>query len=148
VYWEGGAYLGLGNGAHSFAEPLRRWNVRDWDDYARRARAGGLAVAGEETVVGEARRLERVWLGLRTDRGIPWGDLTERARALAARWIGSGWALRDAGGVADRLRLTAEGWLLLDRLAVELDGALAPAAPAATTASRAAVWAEAAVPDP
>src|SRR5690606_4421056 len=59
VYWEGGAYLGLGNGAHSFSAPLRRWNVRDWEEYARRAEAGTLAVAGEEMVTGEARRLER-----------------------------------------------------------------------------------------
>jgi oxygen-independent coproporphyrinogen III oxidase len=125
VYWEGGAYLGLGNGAHSFSDPLRRWNVRDWEDYARRAGAGMLAVAEEETVVGEARRLERTWLGLRTDRGLPWTELGAEALALVGGWMRSGWAWREAGADGDRLRLTAEGWLLLDRLAVELDGAWA-----------------------
>jgi putative oxygen-independent coproporphyrinogen III oxidase len=33
VYWSGEPYLGLGNGAHSFVSPVRRWNLRDWEDY-------------------------------------------------------------------------------------------------------------------
>ena len=124
VYWDGDAYLGLGNGAHSFSEPLRRWNLRAWDDYARAARSGRLAVADEEEVDGGARRLERVWLGLRTDRGMPWADLTPGARRLASRWIERGLAQGRPAGEAAPLRLTPEGWLLLDRLAVELDQAL------------------------
>src|SRR5690606_1337428 len=98
--WEGGAYLGLGNGAHSFSEPLRRWNVRDWEAYARRAAAGSLAAAEEEVVTGEARRLERVWLGLRTDRGLLWSELGESAHALVERWIASGWARREPEAAA------------------------------------------------
>ena len=39
---------------------------------------------------------------------------------LSDRWIRSGWAIV----VGDRLRLTAHGWLLLDALAVEMDGDL------------------------
>ena len=120
VYWEGGAYLGLGNGAHSFSEPLRRWNLRDWDEYVRAARAGRLPVAGQEEVVGESRRLERVWLALRTDRGVAREELGPGARRLSQRWLARGLARSDA----DRVRLTAEGWLLIDQLAVELAGAL------------------------
>jgi oxygen-independent coproporphyrinogen-3 oxidase len=137
VYWEGGAYLGLGNGAHSFTPPLRRWNVREWDAYAAAASAGRLPLAEEEIVSEESRRLERIWLGLRTDRGLPWAELGDRARAraLAERWRASGLAYpqRDessspTGG--DALRLTPQGWLLLDRLAVEMDEALSdPAGP-------------------
>ncbi len=125
VYWEGGAYLGLGNGAHSFSEPLRRWNVRAWDEYARVTGAGRLPVAGEETVSPDAARLERIWLGLRTDRGLPWGDLAASADDLAARWVRHGWARREAQSGDERVRLTAEGWLLLDGLSVELEGTLA-----------------------
>jgi hypothetical protein len=81
-------------------------------------------VADAEEVTGEARRLERVWLGLRTDRGIAWSELGAPALALAERWIESGWAWRERRPGGDRLRLGAEGWLLLDRLAVELDAGL------------------------
>ena len=125
-YWEGGAYLGLGNGAHSFSNPLRRWNVRSWEDYARRVASGVLAVAGKEEVTGEARRLEEVWLGLRTDRGLPWSALTPAALRVVEEWERQGWSRRESGPEGDRVRLTAVGWLLLDRLAVELDAALAP----------------------
>ena len=124
VYWEGGAYLGLGNGAHSFSEPLRRWNLREWDDYARVAGRGELPVASQEEVGAAGRRLERVWLGLRSDRGVPWDELTGPARRLARRWLATGLARRSAEERPALLCLTASGWLLLDRLAVDLDHAL------------------------
>ena len=146
VYWEGGAYLGLGNAAHSYCHPLRRWNVRDWGSYASRACNGELAVAGEEDVRGDPRRLEQVWLGLRTDRGVPWATVVPIAAKLVERWLRRGWARREGGAGEerrvgldhddDRLRLTAEGWLLLDRLAVELDEALAQAPNHATPIGR------------
>jgi oxygen-independent coproporphyrinogen-3 oxidase len=125
VYWEGGAYLGLGNGAHSFTDPLRRWNVRDWTAYAASAGEGRLPVAGEELLTDDARRLERVWLGLRTDRGFPAGELNPAALALVDRWRRAGW-VRTGATDRDPVRLTPEGWLVLDRLAVELDQALGP----------------------
>ena len=120
VYWAGEPYLGLGNGAHSYQHPLRRWNVRDWSAYQEAARAGRLAVGGSETLDPEAARLEWVWLSLRTDRGVRVSDLPGRGIEVVESWARRGWATVDAG----RAKLSAEGWLLLDRLAVELDGAL------------------------
>ncbi|MFL5541817.1 MAG: hypothetical protein ACJ8J0_22715, partial [Longimicrobiaceae bacterium] len=53
---------------------------------------------------------------LRTDAGWPLADAGEAERRLAETWVAQGWAeVRD-----DVLRLTAEGWLLLDRLAVDM----------------------------
>jgi oxygen-independent coproporphyrinogen-3 oxidase len=119
VYWTGAPYAALGPGAHAFYPPLRRWNVRGWDAYRDSIAAGRLPVDDEETVDEEARVLERVWLGLRTDTGYPLADACEAELRLADRWRAGGWA--HAG--EDVLRLTAEGWLLLDRLAVELAAA-------------------------
>jgi oxygen-independent coproporphyrinogen-3 oxidase len=118
-YWDGTPYLGLGNGAHSYSHPIRRWNVRDWGEYRATASAGDSPVAEEETLDDDATRLERVWLDLRTDRGVDEGTLAEKARGLVAAWLGEGWAVEEKG----RVRLTATGWLLLDRLAVALDEA-------------------------
>jgi oxygen-independent coproporphyrinogen-3 oxidase len=121
VYWEGDPYLGLGNGAHSYLHPLRRWNLREWDAYRESVTGGRLAVDSTETLDRSAERLERVWLALRTDRG--WtlsGADPQEARALLDRWIEHGWARRED----DHIRLLPRGWLLLDELAVELDGAL------------------------
>ena len=116
VYWNGQPYLGLGNGAHSFAAPVRRWNLRDWPAYSECARAGNVPEHDRETVDGEVRRLEHLWLGLRTSDGLPLGDLDERQRDLATSWSERGWTQTLEGA----LRLNAEGWLLLDELVVEL----------------------------
>lgn len=117
VYWSGASYLGLGNGAHSFAPPVRRWNHRQWEAYAAAAAAGGSVEENREEVVGETRALEQAWLHLRTRSGVPDAGTDSALGRLADQWIGRGLAER-AGG---RIRLTAEGWLVLDDLAVELD---------------------------
>jgi len=119
AYWDGSPYLGLGNGAHSYLNPHRRWNLRGWEDYRAAAVPGGSPVHEQETLDANAMALERVWLGLRTDRGMALEGLGEAADALLSGWVDEGWASRENG----RVRLTATGWLLLDRLAVELDGA-------------------------
>jgi coproporphyrinogen III oxidase-like Fe-S oxidoreductase len=80
-------------------------------------------VDGEERVSEEDAALERVWLGLRTDLGFPLEDASELQRDLAGLWAGRGWAEVGEG----RIRLTAEGWLLLDRLAVDFAAAAEPA---------------------
>ena len=118
VYWEGGAYLGLGNSAHSFNPPLRRWNVRDWGAYQRACLQGEVPWEDGEILGREELRLETLWLGLRTDRGIPLVELTPEGSEVVDRWVSEGYAYRVGGSV----RLTPEGWLLMDQLVVELDG--------------------------
>jgi oxygen-independent coproporphyrinogen-3 oxidase len=119
VYWTGAPYAALGPGAHAFDPPLRRWNLRGWDAYREAVRQGVLPLEGEEVVSADEAALERVWLGLRTAEGVAWEDATAVQRDLAALWEGSGWAVV-AGG---RIRLTAAGWLVLDRLAVDFTAA-------------------------
>jgi len=119
AYWQGVPYAALGPGAHSFHPPLRRWNLRDWHAYLEALRAGRLPVDGEETVGEEERALERVWLFLRTDRGFPLREASAAQRELADSWARQGWARTDR----ETLRLTAGGWLLLDRLAVDFAAA-------------------------
>lgn len=120
VYWSGRPYLGLGNGAHSFRKPLRRWNLRDWAEYSTTVAKGESAIAGHETLDRAALRLERVWLGLRARGGVSLASVPARAAAVTERWVRRAWARAEAG----RLRLTVEGWLLLDALAIELDEAV------------------------
>jgi oxygen-independent coproporphyrinogen-3 oxidase len=124
VYWDGRPYVGLGNGAHSYRHPVRRWNVRDWALYRERVMAGETPEEGRETVDAAAESLERAWLSLRTSHGVSLGDLSDDANRLVEFWLRTGLA----EVVGSRARLTPGGWLLLDRLAVELDAATAPAA--------------------
>ncbi len=118
VYWSGEPYVGLGNGAHSYPHPVRRWNLRDWDAYRVGTEGPGPPVDDEEELDVGKVRLERIWLGLRTRRGISLRDLPSSARDRAARWEES--ALAVARG--NVVRLTPRGWLVMDRLTVEMEG--------------------------
>jgi oxygen-independent coproporphyrinogen-3 oxidase len=117
AYWEGAAWVGLGPGAHSYLPPRRSWNVRDWAEYRDRVLAGTLPEESRETVDAAGHALERTWLGLRTTVGL--GGLSDRQREMVRTWCDRGWAR----WLDDRIMLTPRGWLLLDRLVVELDGA-------------------------
>jgi oxygen-independent coproporphyrinogen-3 oxidase len=120
AYWNRSPYVGLGNGAHSWAAGRRWWNHRSWNRYRDAVAHGQSAVEGDERPTGEQAELERLWLGLRTSDGLPLPAAGSPARGLVERWQGGGLAGAEGG----RLTLTAPGWLLLDELVVELDVAL------------------------
>ena len=116
-YWTGVAYAGLGPSAHEFDGTVRRWNAKSYRDWVELLAGGRDPVAGRgggaERLTDENRLAERVYLGLRTDAGLPFD---ESSAASVERWIESGWGALHGG----RLRLTAEGWLRLDSLAADL----------------------------
>ena len=118
VYWDGGSYLGLGNGAHSYGPPVRRWNVRDWDAYRALTLRGQGGEESREVLDSEAGELERIWLSLRTRKGISLPERGSRRARLVDSWVARELAEIRGG----RVRLTPRGWLLLDRLAVDLMG--------------------------
>jgi putative oxygen-independent coproporphyrinogen III oxidase len=120
IYWSGAPYLGLGNGAHSFVPHVRRWNLRDWESYRVRLASGESPVEASEELDAAARQLEGLWLGLRTSGGLPVDGWDPSALSVVERWRGDGLA----DGQNDRVVLTAEGWLVMDRLTVELDDVL------------------------
>jgi oxygen-independent coproporphyrinogen III oxidase len=117
AYWRHSAYLGVGPGAHSYLPPTRSWNVRDWGEYRQRLVAGETVQAGDEVLSDADVALERAWLGLRCDDGVPIDALSPAQHVLTGDWVRDGLAEQAAG----RVRLTRHGWLVLDRLAVELD---------------------------
>lgn len=115
-YWRGEDYLGLGPSAVSTIANVRSKNVADTTQYIARVQTLGHALAEAETLDSEARRLERIALGLRTGEGIPLSllrpDALDRARHFAAEGL-----LRLS---ADRLVLIHHGRALVDPIAAEL----------------------------
>jgi oxygen-independent coproporphyrinogen-3 oxidase len=115
-YWRGEDYLGLGPSAVSTLGSKRWKNVADTAQYVAQIQASGHAQAEVETLDAEARRLERIALGLRTSEGIPLYLLDRTARQRAATLAGEGLARIEGG----RLMLMAHGRALVDAIAAEL----------------------------
>ena len=111
-YWTGVPYLGLGPSAHSGAGAERRWNIREYAAWDAAIQEGRDTVAGRERLEPSQRRLEALYLGLRTSAGVPL-DLVPAV--VRGRWEGEGWAIGGDG----RVRLSPEGWLRLDALVAD-----------------------------
>jgi oxygen-independent coproporphyrinogen-3 oxidase len=122
-YWDGSPYLGLGPSAHSYLGGTRAWNVFRWEAYRQALKGGVSTLEGHESVGAGESRLERLWLALRTNRGLSTGDPLARevladAGDLVDAWSKAGWLRVDES----RIRLTAEGWLRMDELVAALGG--------------------------
>ena len=115
-YWRGEDYLGLGPSAVSTLGSIRSKNIADTARYIAQIHTLGQALADTETLDAEARRLERIALGLRTTEGIPLELLDSAALQRAEIFVGENLA-RIAGG---RLILIHKGRALVDPIAAEL----------------------------
>ncbi len=117
-YWEGAPYLGLGPAAHSFRDGRRWWNFGAVRNYVRAIGSGESPIEGEETLTEAQIRLERLFLGLRTTRGIAIPDLPEglidlpRTRAYFESGL--------AEVVNGTFRLTPDGLAVADGIAADL----------------------------
>ena len=69
-YWSFAPYTGLGPSAHSYAPPIRYWNVRDTGRYMATLQQGRLPVEEREKTTLEQQMIETLYLGLRTSEGI------------------------------------------------------------------------------
>lgn len=113
AYWTERAYLGLGPAAHSFDGSTRRWNLGAWEAYRRAVGLGRLPTEAAETLTADERELERRYLALRTDRGLPVAlCVPERLRD----WVSAGWVVV----AGERVVCTPEGWLRVDALVSDL----------------------------
>lgn len=113
LYWRQGDYRGIGCAAHSHAAGRRWWNLRTPERYVAAVTQGRSPEAGAELLADDARRLEAAQLALRTSEGV-------HAGALSPEDLDE---LRGLGLIAvlgDRVRLTVEGRLLTNEVALRL----------------------------
>ena len=111
LYWAQGDYLGFGCAAHSHRAGRRWWNVRTPERYVEAVTEDRSTEAAAEELEPERRRVEGLQLALRTSEGVPPDSLAPDDRELLA-----GLLVEDDG----RLRLTVEGRLLANEVAVRL----------------------------
>jgi oxygen-independent coproporphyrinogen-3 oxidase len=115
-YWHGEDYLGLGPSAVSTMGDIRSKNVADTAQYVTRIRSIGNAVHESELLDAEARRIERIALGLRTNEGITLNLLDDEGQQRANQLVSEG--LAEIHG--KRLILVHHGRALVDPIAAEL----------------------------
>jgi coproporphyrinogen III oxidase-like Fe-S oxidoreductase len=118
----------------------RWWNEPAYARWLRLLAEGRAPVVGREILGDHQRRLEHIYLGLRTSEGVVLPEpLGGPVRQKLERWVAAGWAMlqvqddrrpsvvevpgaapsgaRSAAAEAPvRLRLTPQGWLRLDEL--------------------------------
>jgi oxygen-independent coproporphyrinogen-3 oxidase len=113
-YWHHVPYLGLGPGAHSFQNGTRWWNDRSVKIYCEKLRQGLRPIEGSESLSHEQLRIEKLFLGLRTNDGVNIED--------AFPEFGTNESLENVVKnnlftvQRDRLIPTKEGFLMADRL--------------------------------
>jgi oxygen-independent coproporphyrinogen-3 oxidase len=121
-YWSGNPYAGLGPSAHRFDGATRSWNVDPWAEYEVLLTEGKDPTSGCETLTREQRRLEQVYLALRTSDGVSQGQTLTLNQEVLQKAIEAGWmasAPRFPLPVR-HLSLTPTGWLRLDQLVTAL----------------------------
>jgi oxygen-independent coproporphyrinogen-3 oxidase len=115
-YWCGEDYIGLGPSAVSTMRDQRMKNIADTAAYITRVRSLGNALDECEMLDAEARRIERIALGLRTSAGIELSLLGEDARRRLYSLEAEGLARIEGS----RLVLMGRGRALVDPIAAEL----------------------------
>ena len=118
-YWNRAPYLAFGPSAHGFIPPVRSWNVYRWDQYERSLSEGMGPVNGWECVDEKDEALERIWMGLRTIKGLSLQAQSSAQSYRLERWAEGGWLKRKR----DRWIPTVEGWLRLDSMVAEIASA-------------------------
>ena len=120
-YWLGRDYLGIGLGAVSTIEGVRRRNSPRLADYMSALAAGTPPVREVEALDRDVQARERLMLGLRLDDPLPLERVAEAVdeRALG-RLVGLGLVRRVRSGDAPALALTPRGRLLGGGVTAEL----------------------------
>ena len=110
-YWLRRPWLGLGPSAHGCYGPRRYGNIADLEQYCQTVENGHLPEEMIDPLDLSSRLLERIILGLRTDRGVPLQWLAEGCLDLAAGCAEGYWAVEEGF-----LKLTARGFLVIDSI--------------------------------
>ena len=112
LYWTGGEYLAVGCAAHGHRDGRRYWNHRTPERYLNAIETGASPESGSERLDGDDRRVEGLQLAIRTRRGVPGGEVSDRVLGEL-----EGLIERVPG---DRVVLTPAGRLLANEVAIRL----------------------------
>lgn len=117
-YWNGGSYLGLGPGAHSFVDQVRFFAPEKYTAWREWVLNGCPESAMEFDPIGKEERLtEKIWLSLRMTEGLDLMALKKEESVsipenVVQPWIDKKMLIR----VDNHLRLQGRGWVFMDSI--------------------------------
>ncbi len=114
IYWERGEYLGFGPSASSFINSTRTTNVKDIKKYIELLNKNMIPIQQKEFIDKTKELEEKIYLGLRTKKGIDKKLIKDEA--FLKNLIDEGYAFIQN----EKLVLTHKGRFLADRIAVEI----------------------------
>ena len=123
-YWQGGEYIGLGVGAHSFYKKRRFWNEDRLAKYLASVSNGKKPEAGSERLNDNQLARELVLFGLRMNSGVDVNEIQDRFQVS----FGQPWLDKVDGFIKDQFLernksfvcTTDKGRLVLDELCSRL----------------------------
>lgn len=115
-YWTGGAYIGLGVGAHGFLGSRRYWNTSNLQQYLQKADRSQSVIEGYEDLSVGTRDTEKLLFGLRMNKGVPWEQVMVSKHKDIQSFIKDGFLVLENGF----LKTTGQGRLVLDELSSRL----------------------------
>jgi oxygen-independent coproporphyrinogen-3 oxidase len=123
-YWLGRDYLGIGIGAVSTVDGVRRRNRPGLASYIEALRRGEAPPADDEAIDPATRMRERLLLGLRLDEPLPLDDVADALDREAAERLVAGGLVEVVGnggrGTGGLVRLTHRGRFLAGGVSAEL----------------------------
>ena len=123
-YWQGGHYIGLGVGAHSYLGSTRSWNVSRLQEYFAHVEKKISAQEGYEKLSPYDQMKERLLFGLRMNQGVELETLAGQYGCFPSDeqlkkiddFVRGGFLVRRNGC----LRASAKGRMVLDELCAQL----------------------------
>jgi len=123
-YWQGGHYIGLGIGAHSYIDRKRFWNISRINDYISRAQQGSSVEEASEELAPFDQMKEMILFRLRMNQGVNIKQterrfscfLGEEQKERINDLVEGGFLVRENG----YLRASPKGRLVLDELCTQL----------------------------
>ena len=113
TYWRYGDYLGIGPGAHGRRRGVATARIKKPENWLSALDRAGHGIELEEQLSPENRGREALVMGLRLEEGVPLDRIDGAIDPAAIEHL-SGLGLIDRS--RDRLRVTAQGMLLLDAI--------------------------------
>jgi oxygen-independent coproporphyrinogen-3 oxidase len=124
AYWLGRDYLGIGIGAVSTVDGVRRRNRPGLAAYVAALSRGETPPADDEAIDEATRTRERLLLGLRLDEAVPLDEISDALDREAAERLVAGGLVEvvgnGSGGAGGLVRLTHRGRFLAGGVSAEL----------------------------